>query len=375
MKKILFTAYSLDIGGIETALVTLLNYLADTKEYDITLALEEKRGIFLNDLSEDIKVIEYKISKSKIVPLRKFINMLKQINFKRKYKNKFDFAAAFATYSIPDCFMTLVASENTCIWGHMDYLAQYDGNKEEVKKFFKARNIDKFKNIILVSKKSRETFLEVFPELEDRTHAINNLIDYKKIINMSNEMGIELEVDKNATIFVNVGRHEEKQKRLSRIIKASKMLKDAKYNFRVLLVGEGPDTELYKGLVRKYKLEKEILFMNKRRNPYTFYKAANCVLLSSDYEGYPVVFIESMVMGKPIITTDIADTDEIRDKYGIIAEKNSKDLYLKMKKFIDEGFIIKEKFNPEEFNKNIINQVVKIINDDNKLIKVDNKKN
>ena len=31
MKKILFTAYSLEIGGIEKALITLLNYLASQK--------------------------------------------------------------------------------------------------------------------------------------------------------------------------------------------------------------------------------------------------------------------------------------------------------------------------------------------------------
>ena len=45
MKKILFAAYSLDLGGIETALVTLINYLAK-KQYDITLVLEKKEGIF-----------------------------------------------------------------------------------------------------------------------------------------------------------------------------------------------------------------------------------------------------------------------------------------------------------------------------------------
>ena len=35
MKKILFSAYSLDYGGIETALITLIKYLAKTKEYEI----------------------------------------------------------------------------------------------------------------------------------------------------------------------------------------------------------------------------------------------------------------------------------------------------------------------------------------------------
>ena len=48
MKKLLFGAYSLDIGGIEKALVILVNKLQE-KGYDITLVLEKKQGIFLNE--------------------------------------------------------------------------------------------------------------------------------------------------------------------------------------------------------------------------------------------------------------------------------------------------------------------------------------
>ena len=40
MKKLLISAYSLDIGGIETALITLLKYLHN--DYEITLVLEKK---------------------------------------------------------------------------------------------------------------------------------------------------------------------------------------------------------------------------------------------------------------------------------------------------------------------------------------------
>ena len=47
MKKILFAAYSLDYGGVETALITLLNYLSK-EDYDITLCLERKQGVFLD---------------------------------------------------------------------------------------------------------------------------------------------------------------------------------------------------------------------------------------------------------------------------------------------------------------------------------------
>ena len=59
MKKLLFAAYSLDIGGIETALVTLINYL-QKNGYDITIVLEKKQGIFLEQIDKNIKIIEYK---------------------------------------------------------------------------------------------------------------------------------------------------------------------------------------------------------------------------------------------------------------------------------------------------------------------------
>ena len=90
MKKILFSAYSLDFGGIETALITLLKYLKD--EYEIVLVLEKKQGMFLKDLPENIKVITYTPSELKFVPLRKIVNAFKRLRFILKYKNKFDFA-------------------------------------------------------------------------------------------------------------------------------------------------------------------------------------------------------------------------------------------------------------------------------------------
>ena len=89
MKKLLFAAYSLDVGGIETALITLLKELCH--KYEITLALEKKQGIFLSELPENIKIITYTPSNNKIALIRKCINLCKQIKFRITYKNKFDF--------------------------------------------------------------------------------------------------------------------------------------------------------------------------------------------------------------------------------------------------------------------------------------------
>ena len=64
-------------------------------------------------------------------------------------------------------------------------------------------------------------------------------------------------------------------------------------------------------------------------------------VMSSEYEGYPVVFIESMILEKPIITTDVSDSkQDVKDKFGIVVEKSEDGVYLGMKEYLDKGFSI-----------------------------------
>ena len=360
MKKVLFSAFSLDIGGIETALLTLLNELAKERKYKITLCLEQKQGVFLDDLDKRIKVIQYKPCSIKTAPIRKAINLLKQIVFFIGHKNRYDFAASYATYSNPGSFVARTASKNSCLFGHMDYLAMFKGNKEEMIKFFIEKKVNKFKHIVFVSKTGRETFIKEFPDLESRTYAINNMIDYNKILKLADE---PIEEKKESMItFVNVGRHDEDQKKLSRIIEAAKKLKADNYRFRILFVGDGQDKEVYEKMVYSFGLEDNIKFLGKKKNPYPYYKLADAVVLSSDYEGYPVVFVESMLLDRPLITTDVSDYDEIENKFGIVCEKNSESLYKAMKQFMDQGFEIKNKFNPKQFNDIILENIENLMN-------------
>jgi glycosyltransferase involved in cell wall biosynthesis len=358
MKKLLFAAYSLDIGGIEKALVSLTNKLQE-KGYDITIVLEKKQGIFLEELNSKINVIEYQPSESKNIFKRKVANLAKRINFILKYRNKFDFSACFATYSNVASFTARVASENSCLWGHANYLTLFNNQEEEVKKFFEEKKYNKFKHIIFVSKEGKESFINIFPKMKERTLVCNNIIDDKKIIQMSEE-SIELPKEQEKTTFVNIGRHDERQKRLTRIINAAKRLKEEKYQFQILFVGDGPDNQLYRDIVKKEELEDVVLFLGKKQNPYPYYKIADCVLLTSDYEGYPVVFLESFILNKPIITTKVSDYEEVAKGFGIVAEKDEIDIYEKMKLFIEKGFSINNKFDANHYNEEIIEKLEQI---------------
>lgn len=358
MKRLLFAAYSLDIGGIEKALVTLANKLQEIG-YDITIVLEKKQGVFLKEINNKIHIIGYAPNESKNILKRKIINLFKRIMFILKYKNKFDFSASFATYSIAASFISRVASKNSALWIHTDYLTLYRENTEKTKHFFKKINYKKFKRIIIVSKNAAKNFMKIFPNEKSKIMICNNLVDYEKIKCLSNEF-IGIKKDNNTTTFLNIGRHDEESKRLTRIIDASKMLAKDNFNFKVLFVGDGPDSNKYKNIVKQGNLGEYIKFLGKKENPYPYFKIADCVILTSEYEGYPVVFLESLILNKPIITTKVSDYQDIEGKFGYVTEKNSKDIYEKMKLFIENGYKTNSKFNAKEYNDQIIKKLQSI---------------
>jgi len=172
--------------------------------------------------------------------------------------------------------------------------------------------------------------------MKEKTMVCNNLIDADKILELSKEKIPEEDLSKinklentqkETTIFINVGRHQEKQKKLSRLIEAATMLKKDNMNFKIIFIGDGPETEEYKKQVKNNQLENNIIFLGKKQNPYPYFKIADCVVLTSDYEGYPVVFLESFILEKPIITTKVSDYKEVENKYGFVTEKDTKNIY------------------------------------------------
>ena len=355
MKKILFASYSLDLGGIETALITLLKHLAP--KYDITLVLERKQGIFLDQIPNNVNIVTYTASECKIKILRKFINLLKQVKFKIKYKNKFDFSASFATYSFPCSFIARNASKNSALWVHNNYMNFYGEDIIQYRLFFNRLKAEKFNRIVFVSDYDRKTFIGQFPECAKKAIECNNLIDYKSIIDKSKET-VEDFSKTSGTTFINIGRHDEKQKRLSRIIQATEKLNKEGYKFRVVFVGKGSDTNIYK---KESKKIKNIVFLGAKKNPYPYLKMSDCFLLSSQFEGYPVVFVESQILGKPIVTTEVSDSKkDIEGKYGIVVENSEEGVYKGMKDFLDKGFTPIE-FSPEDFNNKILEKLDMII--------------
>lgn len=358
MKKILITAYNLDIGGIETSLINLLKRL-DLKKYQITLVLERKEGIFLDQVPKGIEVIDYNLCYSKNIVYRKIKNRLKLILWRLSHKNKYDYSICFATHSIPGALIALNGSANNAIWIHGNYCNYFDYNLDKVNNFFKGIKLSKFKNYVFVSHENKNETKKYY-KLTGNIYVINNIIDGDNIIKQSKE---KIEYKKSAkTVFINVSRHDEYQKKITRIIEASRKLLKEGYDFELLLIGDGPDNQMYKDLVKTYHLEKNIKFLGKKSNPFPYYKTADACILSSQNEGYPVVFNEARVLNIPLITTKVSDYQDIDNLYGIVVDQDK--IYDGMKQFLNKGYTIKNKFNYQEYNRDIISKIENLINKD-----------
>lgn len=321
MKKLIFFAKHMEIGGLEKSLLNLLNRL-DPTLYRVELVLEERHGPLLEQLGSHVTVSEYRLSSCGFVPLRKVINLTKRMLWALKHRNQYDFSCSYCTYSIIGSRLAQYASPNSCLYVHNDYTTIYP-DPNEFKKFFEALRIDRFRRVLFVSNESRQSFAALLPAYKDKCDVINNIVEWERVRTLAKEP-CWITKAPDETLFVFVGRLAEPHKRMSRLLEAFAAAAQQRQDIRLLMVGDGPDRGLCEALIDKYGLGDRVVMVGAQTNPYKFLSIADCLVLSSDYEGFPVVYFEAMILGKDIITT-IPVSDERVDvgAYATVTEKSA----------------------------------------------------
>jgi glycosyltransferase involved in cell wall biosynthesis len=82
-------------------------------------------------------------------------------------------------------------------------------------------------------------------------------------------------------------------------------------NFKVFLVGEGPQEAVLKRRVIDLDLANNVIFLGARRDVPELMCAADAFVMSSAWEGLPMVILEAMASGRIVVATDVGGVGEL----------------------------------------------------------------
>ena len=110
----------------------------------------------------------------------------------------------------------------------------------------------------------------------------------------------------------------EAEKNVADAIRAMPDILKAQSAAGMVIIGDGSQSASLHALVEELGLEKRVIFAGSR-NPLPFYKAADALLSTSDYEGYGMVIVEALSVGCPVISYDVGVA---REAGAILATKD-----------------------------------------------------
>ena len=166
--------------------------------------------------------------------------------------------------------------------------------------------------------------------------------------------------------FLAVGRFSHKHKGFDLLIKAFNIFAKNNKEWHLDIVGEGPEEELYKSLIKENELDDRITIHPFTNNVQAFYSDAQVYVLSSRWEGFGLVLVEAMAHGLPVVSSDLPTSIEIMGDFGIYFKNGDiEDLALRLEDATHIDWEAKSKEALEiakRFDiKNIISQWKKLI--------------
>lgn len=323
MKKICFAFNHLQFSdGVARSAISMANHLAKRGDVEITLRpiFKMEKGVceFLDD-----KVIVKPVIGFYFNGLSKILKILpdKYLHDWIFGKNRYDIEIGFQHGISSRAVVSTNNNAKHIIWMHC-----YDVGLLMRTYFLKA---DK---VICVSKFNADKLKREINENIAIDYCYNP-IDEKKVIEQGKE---EISVrNSNDIVFVSVGRLSE-EKGYIRLIDVTKRLIDEGFKFKVWLIGDGPQREELRSRIKKMGLEEIVYLYGNQANPHKYTSKADVFICTSYFEGYSTACTEAIMLGVPVITTEVSGAMEIIEaaQCGSIQENTEDGIYSGMKKVL-----------------------------------------
>ena len=332
--RILFAIHYLELGGAERSLIGLLRAL-DYSKVKVDLFVYSHRGELMKEIPQEVNLLpeisEYAQIERPLKDvlkdgyLRLFLARIKAKWQFAKYKKQnhpkdgnaiFSYVAKNVTPLFPpinpekeydlavsflaphDIVLEKVHARKKVCWVHTDY------TKVDVNTDIELPVWSQYDHIASVSECVAEAFIKRFPSLRDKVDVVPNIIDTQYVQEHSRAFDVKAEMPQEDGIIrlLSVGRFTE-AKNFDNVPDICRRILNAGVPVRWYLIGYGGDEALIRQRIADASMEKHVILLGKKDNPYPYMQACDVYVQPSRYEGCPVTIQEAQALGKPVVAT------------------------------------------------------------------------
>lgn len=363
-KKIAILLPWLKMGGTNKVAIRFMEELVQF--CDVTLILSQNVGELLGEVPRGVQIIT-----DEMIPFREmFIKdiksfrvgyVIRDLNYYLRVKtgrdnidnyryiverhpyivkDVFDCAISYHGQS-PERLLNLIYrihSRKKAVWIHGEMSFPEDQCRR-MEKYY--RKMDQY---FFVSKPTKDAFIQKINIDPTKTTVYYNRLNGKEIIEKSQEVMEDVFPEETVNLLT-VGRvsPEKGQDMIPKIVRD---LNDKGYTVRWYIIGDGPNLNKLRELIKKANVSDEVVLLGVKNNPYPYMKACDIYIQPSYTEGYSTTICEAGILGKAIIGTK--PSGGIRDQIengesGLIVEASVEGLEQGIIRLLEEP-LLREKF-------------------------------
>lgn len=349
--KVVFVNHELVFGGAEKALFDLLT-LMDKSKFDITLFVQKDTGPWNSKFMDaGINVMfDYSCRQATLNPITKMGNIVKKIKTAQAYKQGGEGlldvccpdADIVVSYSVWDNEALVFAKgAKTVKYIHGDVATNHVYRDDALST---RETLEKFDRIVCVSNAAWNSFKEL-TGLEKGVEMHFNPLDSDLVKRLAEE---KVELPTDVPVICAVGRLSA-EKGFERLVYIHKRLLDQGVNHKLVLVGDGIDRGFVERVIQMTGTEDTVILAGYQSNPYPYMKQCKFLVNSSYTEGLPVIAMECLCLGTPIVAP-VPSVGEAfgNEMCGLITENDTPSLEEGIKRMLtDEALYAQAKAGAE----------------------------
>lgn len=362
-ENVAFLIHALSTGGAERVMSYIAEGYNSKNKYLIVYHREKQEYDF------DGKIISLDIKPATSI-IGKCLNYIKRIHKLKKIKKELNIQKTISMLDSPNVINILSRENDKIVISLRNHKSkEFKGIKQKIYNSFIKFIYNKADKIISISEGVKEDAIKNLRLNPNIMEVIYNPINIEKI---EENKKIELddiykdEFEKN-NIIITSGRLTY-QKGQWHLIRAFKRVSIKHPNIKLAILGKGELESELTSLINKLELNDKVILLGYQSNPFKYIYNSKMFVLTSLFEGFGNVILESMACGIPVISTDCkSGPQEIISEHYDINKKVNDISYEKYGVLVPE-FNGKINFTDSELSKEEIllaNSIIKLIEDDN----------